>query len=302
MISKPIKLENEFWQVCILPATGASIAYGRVNRDGEWVDVLRPTAEADYHNASKASSFIMLPWCNRIKGGRLVFEGQEYQLETAKDDGTARHGVVRGVSWQVDMPVEPTRLRMRFDATWKHVNWPFPFSAWAEYRLEGRDFIWTLALKNLDTARMPGGFGHHPYFARSPGEAEPQVQIPCNQQFNLVDYMAVDAPVPVTPRLDFRQMRPLDNSVYNDLLTGREGDKPARISFPSRGISLSMHSDPIFEHILLFTPEGQPFFAVEPMTNASDGFNLYARGIPGSGVFALEPGEERQGTVRLQLE
>jgi aldose 1-epimerase len=296
-----ITLQNEFWQAGILPATGASIAFGRVKRDGAWVDMLRPTAEADYTNASKASSFIMLPWCNRIKGGRLVFEGHEYQLETAKDDGTARHGVVRGVAWEVDV-VEPTRVRMSFDSTGKRVNWPFAFSAWAEYRLEERAFVWTLALRNQDNVRMPGGFGHHPYFVRPTGEAEPQVQIPCNQQFNLVDYMAVDAPVPITPRLDFRQMRPLDNSEYNDLLTGRAGDEPARIAFPSRGVRLSMHSDPIFQHILLFTPEGQPFFAVEPMTNASDGFNLYARGIPGSGVFALEPGEERQGTVRLQLE
>jgi aldose 1-epimerase len=52
---------------------------------------------------------------------------------------------------------------------------------------------------------------------------------------------------------------------------------------------------------VLYTLEDRPFVAVEPMTNANDGFNLLAQGIEGSGVFVLEPGETVRGEVRLNF-
>ena len=148
---------------------------------------------------------------------------------------------------------------------------------------------------------MPAGFGHHPYFVR-PTDPLPQVQIHCEQQFELVDFMAVEAPVPVKPELDFRQLRALDDMERNDLLTDQtnhEDDPCAHLSFPGSDVNVFMVVNRIFKHILLYAPQGKPFFAVEPMTNASDGFNLYADSIPGSGVFVLQPGEETIGHVAL---
>jgi aldose 1-epimerase len=292
------RLENEHWQVGILPETGASIAFGRVRQGSEWVDVLRPTPERDYGNSSNCSSFIMLPWCNRIKGGVLRFGGREHQLETTKDDGTARHGDVRKRTWTVDVASQ-THIRMSLQsADFLDMNWPFRFSASAAYRLEGQDFIWELALKNVDTQDFPAGFGHHPYFVKVD---DVQLQIPCSQYFVLTNYMATAAPVSIKSALDFRQMRRLPDYELNHLLTGRKPGEPAIIRYPQWGIELVMQADLAFEHILIFAPEGKFFFAVEPMTNASDGFNLYADGIPGSGVFVLQPGEEKRGSVKLAL-
>jgi aldose 1-epimerase len=294
-------LQNEHWQVGILPQTGASIAFSRVHKNGAWIDVLRPTPEADYGNSSSCSSFIMLPWCNRIKGGILRFDGQEYQLHTTKDDGTARHGDVRGRAWTIDH-ADANHIRMTIrSADYPDMNWPFKFSAAASYELDGELFLWTLSLKNEDTRPMPGGFGHHPYFVR-PENPLPEVQIHCSQQFELVDYLAVAPPVPVKPLLDFRQLRPLDALERNDLLTKRtnhEEDPVAHLRFPGDNIDIYMITERLFEHILLYAPEGKPFFAVEPMTNASDGFNLYADKTPGSGVFVLQPGEEKSAQVVL---
>lgn len=297
-------LENDIWQVGILPETGASIAFGRMHKAGAWVDVMRPTAEADYGNSSNCSSFIMLPWCNRIKGGMMRFEGETFQLRTAKDDGTARHGDVRGRAWKVD-EVTPTRICMSLRSDdYTDMNWPFRYAAVAEYALDGGRFVWTLALKNEDTRAFPTGFGHHPYFVKPEGANAPQVQIPRDQQFELVDFLAVAAPVPIKPELDFRESRSIDGLVVNDLLTGQIAGAPSdsRIRYPGLGVELSMSHDPLFEHILIFAPEGKPFFAVEPMTNASDGFNLLADGVPGSGVFVLQPGEEKIGVVSLKAD
>lgn len=293
-------LQNEFWQAGILPQVGAGIAFGRARQpDGAWRDVLRPTAEADYGNTSKASSFIMLPWCNRIADAKLRFEGREYALVPAPDDGTARHGDVRRRPWRIESADE-THILLAFDSThYDDVNFPWQFSAAAEYRLRGREFLWRLSLTNTDAERFPAGFGHHPYFART---EDVELQIPCDAQFVLENYLAVAPPVPVQPRLDFRQLRRLEGEDYNDLLTRRHDNAPVRMRYPASGIALTMTADPIFRHLLLFTPPGDNSYAVEPMTNASDGFNLYERGIADSGVFVLAPGETASGDVVLRLE
>jgi aldose 1-epimerase len=291
-------IENDDWQAGILPQTGASIAFGRVKRGKQWIDVMRPTAESDYGNSSNCSSFIMLPWCNRIKDGVLHFEGKEYQLRTTKDDGTARHGDVRGRAWRVDeLNNEHIRLSIR-SADYPDMNWLLMFSAWAEYRLEGADFIWELALKNEDTQPFPAGFGHHPYFVKTD---DVQVQIPCNQYFELTDLLATQAAIPLPPKLDFRQMKAIGTSTIDSVLTGRISNEPARIHYPERHLTLDMRSDWLFEQIILYAPPDKPYFAVEPMSNVNDGFNLYTQGIPGSGVFVLQPGEEKMGRVRLTV-
>jgi aldose 1-epimerase len=295
MTDTVIHLENDFWQTGVLPGTGASLAYGRVRSGGAWVDILRPTPESDYGVSSKCSSFIMLPWANRIRDGVLRFEGEAYALKTA-DDGTARHGDVRNRPWTVvETSGQHARLRLN-SADFPDMNFPFRFSAEVEYSLDERDFVWRLALTNEDTRPMPAGFGHHPYFLRRQGV---QLQIPCTYHFPLTDSMATGAPVPVPPALDFRALRPLGDVVLDDLLTGRIGSEPAHIRYD--GLSIVMGAEALFAHFIAFAPAGKPFFALEPQTNANDGFNLYANGITGSGVFVLAPGETRAGTVRLGL-
>lgn len=297
-----VALENDFWQVGILPETGASTAYGRVRSGEAWLDVMRPTDLADYGNSSKSSNFIMLPWCNRIKDGLLRFEGAEYALRTEKDDGTARHGDVRKRAWTVESKSHQHVYLTFRAADYADVNFPFAFSARAEYALEGRDFVWRLTLKNEDSRPMPGGFGFHPYFVRpSDAGAQPELVIPCDDQFNLVNYLAEAPPVPLTPRLDFRQARRLTDEELNDVLTGRAADAPAFMHYPAQRIGLLMRADPIYRHFLLFAPKGEAFFALEPMTNVNDGFNLRARGISESGVFVLQPGEAAVGEVRLEV-
>lgn len=291
-------LTNDYWDAGILPQTGASVAFGRVNHHGGWHDVLRPTPESDYANAGKCSSFIMLPWCNRIRGAVLNFNGVSYPLEPTPDDGTARHGEVRKRAWRVQSADE-SHIKMTISGgNLTPTSWPFPYAAEAEYRLEGADFIWTLRLTNTGDLPMPAGFGHHPYFVRS--TTPPVLTVPCSQQFDLIDAMATAEPLPVSPRVDFRTARSIETMVLDDLLTGRDFGLPNIIHYPDTGLTVEMHADPIFTHTLLYAPSGAPFFAVEPQSNANDGFTLHANGIPGSGVFVLSAGETATGVVRLR--
>jgi len=65
-------------------------------------------------------------------------------------------------------------------------------------------------------------------------------------------------------------------------------------------VDITLAADAILEQLVLYAPLGATFFAVEPWTNANDGFNLLANGIRGSGIFVLQPGEERSAAFTLR--
>jgi aldose 1-epimerase len=52
--------------------------------------------------------------------------------------------------------------------------------------------------------------------------------------------------------------------------------------------------DHLYSHVVLYMPQNQPYIALEPVTNANDGFNLLAQGEVDHGVFVLAPGCSRE--------
>lgn len=293
-------LENEHWQVGILPETGASTAFGRVRHGNEWVDIMRPTDPADYGDSSACASYLLVPWSNRIRDGVFRFQEQEHRLRVNFADGTAIHGDVRDRPWTIES-ADVARIQLSFDSRqFNDMNWPFAFSAKAVFELSGADFIMRLSLTNEDTRPMPGGFGHHPYFVRYGTGASVLLEIPCGQQFMLDNCLPDAAPQPISDEADFRELRPIGDTFFDHLLTGRESDDPVRLVYPAWDIEVRMFSDPIFEHVIVYAPD-KPYYAVEPVTNANDGFNLHEKGVLGTGVFILQPGETREGTVRMRV-
>lgn len=293
------QLQNKHWQVGILPQTGASVAYGRVRYGGVWLDVMRPTPEKDYNNASLSASFLMIPWSNRIRNGKFHFSGTSYQLSNLKADGTAMHGDVRERAWNVTHADE-TKIRLTFNSTdYDHVNFPFRFRADVEYKLDNADFIMSVKLKSMDERDFPAGFGFHPYFVRPDNV---QVKIPCEAHYELEHALPTTGIAEALPdRLDFRELRALDQHEVDDVFTSRIDKQPAQIVYPDWNLQLNYHADDRFRHFILFTPAGKPFFALEPITNANDGFNLYDKGISETGVFILKPNQEKQGTAYLRV-
>jgi aldose 1-epimerase len=283
-----------------------STAFGRIHRHGEFVDFMRPTDPSHYERASDCASYLLVPWSNRVAGGEFRFRDKPYRLAINSDDHTAIHGVVKFHPWKLER-ADRARLVATFQS--KRVepegsaNFPFAFSVRAEFSVEGSRFVNRITLKNEDTAAMPAGIGHHPYFQRaltSPTD-EVRVEIPCAEYFPAQKAIPTGPPIPVDSRLDFRASRPVGDLFIDDCLTTRQRGRPIVFSYPQSGVTVALQADDVFEQVVLYAPVGRTYFAVEPVTNANDGFNLFERGMPGSGVFVLEPGEERTATFTLEL-
>ncbi len=265
---------------------------------------MRPTPESSYNSAPACASYVLIPWSNRVRDGLFGFRETCYRLRVNCPDGTAIHGTANEFPWTVE-GADETRLTASFDSgEFCGVNFPWRFSARITYRLDGKRFTITTSLKNADLAAMPAGFGHHPFFLRtfaSPTDTV-QLEIPCVRQFPLENCLPVAEPVPVEPRVDFRALRPLGRAFIDDCLTYRLPDRPIRFVYGESGRAITLRADDIFQNVVVYAPLDQPFFAVEPVTNANDGFNLHDSGVSGSGVFVLEPEEEKQGALCLEIE
>lgn len=299
-----VTIENERWRVGLVPATGGSVAFGQVRIGGEWVDVLRPTADSHLRNRSRCASFPLVPWSNRIRDGKLLWAGHTFQLRTDPHDGTARHGAATEFPWAI---VEQDDARVVLEFTSREVygiNFPWTFTARFEYALDGDRFTWSMSVTNTDHETFPAGLGHHPYFVRQltmPNgtvSTEPYLTINCDQSYELIDALPIAAAGPVAPRADFRTSRPLGSEVVDDCLTGRTSPTVAVIDYPDH-LTVTMHAGELLSHVIAFAPQGAPFFAVEPVTNANDAFTLDAQGVKGTGVFLVQPGETRHTEFSL---
>lgn len=295
-------LRSSHWQVGIAAASGGSLAYGLIRLGAGWYDFLRPTPPGS-SSVKELASFIMTPWCNRIRAGQFSFAGQSYQLRQNNADGTAIHGVGRDHAWTIAEQT-PTRLTLTLDSRVLDApNFPFAFTAQQIFTVDGPRFSIATTLTNVDARSFPAGFGHHPYFVRtltSPTDRA-ALELPYARHYPLENALPTGAIDPVDARLDFRTLRELSDDFIDDVLTDRQPTAPIRIRYAESGAEVRFEADPIFAHLVVFAPIGKPFFAVEPVTNVNDGVNLLAHGHPQTGVIVLEPGASASGTVALTI-
>lgn len=301
-------LVSSHWRLWLDPAQGVRWCALQARQGDGWLHLMPDCREGTDPGPAAgllaASSFVMLPFCNRIRDGQFNFEGRSIQLADA--DKHSIHGALRKLPWQLDHASE-SESSCHFDsrdherAGLPPINWPWPIASVFEHSLSDRRLTSTLSLTNHGDSPMPAGLGWHPYFLREVDGAAPSLMFPVSSVFPdangdcLPDGAAVDLPA----ALDFRQERTLDPEQRIDhCFSGLVGD--TRIRWPDASVGFTMRASPVCRFAVLYNPD-EPFFAVEPVTNANDAFNLEARGID-AGQQVLAPGETLRASMELELD
>ena len=294
-----LELANDHWQVGLLPATGGSVAYGRTKIGDAWHDVLRPTPEASLRVVPDTASYPLVPWSNRIRDGKLSWAGRTYQLRVNHADGTAIHGTASEYPWTV-VDSSPTHAVLEFTSREVYgVNFPWTFTARFTYRLDGPRFTWTYGLTNTDHETFPAGYGHHPYFERSvAGSPTAHLQLNVDKGYDAEECLPFGEAGDIRPDADFRASREIGGAFVDDCYTGRTSPTLATISWPGV-LDLDIDADDLLGHAVVYIPEGKPFFAVEPVSNANDAFSLAARGIHSTGLLIIQPGQTVEASFSL---
>ena len=144
---------------------------------------------------------------------------------------------------------------------------------------------------------MPAGLGYHPFFNRC---FNGQAEWPAQLQFHAAGvYPALPSGpmLPVPAWQDFSAPALLGERELNHCFGGWDGR--ARIVYPGAGVELALDCDPVFGHVVVFTPRGESYFCVEPVSHANNAFNLAAKGQADTGMRVLAPGETLGGMFRL---
>lgn len=304
-------LRSDHWRLWLDPEQGVRwcmLEARQARRDGhQWLAVTPDCRPADHPDAGpspsplNAASFLMCPYSNRIRDGRFHFRGKDYQLENAEKH--AMHGALRKLPWRVTKATN-THLECCFDSR-EHekegnapINWPWPLEAKFDHVLRDDWLFSEIALTNKGDADMPAGVGWHPYFLREIGGAKPSLQLTVSGVFPDTDgdCLPVGAPLPLPEELDYTTARALDPDQRIDhCFAGQLGN--IELMWPDANLRIQMRSNSMCQFAVLYNPP-ESYFAVEPVSNANDAFNLEAQGIE-AGMHVVAPNETLRFCLRL---
>lgn len=289
-MSDTIMISNDLLKAVLAPEQGAGLVSLHAKKKGAWLPVTPDAAAADCD--LKMASFLMVPYSNRIENGKFSFRGREYSLRNPEKH--AMHGDTRGRPWKTEKRA-PEEVCFSFrSADCADVNWPWPFDAQADFAVAGNRFVQRLRLWNRGSGEMPAGFGWHPYFSRHltrPGEP-----VLLQMRYASIFPDANDNRIPSGPAAptdaarNFAAKKELRPEQFLDMCC-RGYDGRGSIEWPESGVSLEFSCTPNLGHLVVYNPGEKPYFAVEPVTNATNGVNLLARGDQESGVVVLQPGD-----------
>jgi aldose 1-epimerase len=288
MSEAPITLHIGRFELGLDPACGGCITFFRT--DG--IELMRPAADgfAENGGARLSSSYPLVPFSNRIADGRFAFAGKDYQLAlNMPEEGHAIHGHGWENGWQVEARSETEAVlgfTHRVDGT------PFDYQARQRFTLGPEGLEVVIEVRNQGAGPMPAGLGLHPYFPRSEALT---LKAPADHVWLLDRRKLPTEKVRPPAEWDFsapRRLAPIDIDHCFGGWAGR-----ARLHWPERELSLEIEAEPVFGHLVVYVPPGRDFVCVEPVSHVNDGVNLMARGVEGTGVRVLAPGESLAGRV-----
>jgi len=280
-------------QVAVVTEVGATLR--RYDVDG--VAVLEGFDEDEMCTGGRGEP--LLPWPNRIAGGRYSVDGRDLQLAlTEPGKGNAIHGLTRWTNWSCT--AQSAAEVVMEQTLHAQSGYPFVLALRIAYALDDAGLTVTTTARNAGAAAAPYGAGFHPYLCLGAPRIDTLLlRIPAQTRLELDDRsIPTGAQHPVAgTQDDFTGEREIGSTrldtAFTDLL--RDGDGLARVLLtdPSTGRGAALWLDEKLPYLMIFTGDGleQPErrrtgLGVEPMTCAPDAFNN------GRGLALLQPGEE----------
>jgi len=263
----------------------------------EWVEgdcatpILRKS-NSQSENVLDAACFPLVPFVNRIRGGRFRFREREVRIQpNMPGDPSPLHGQGWLSPWTLE---EASELRAVMAFHHRAREWPWTYEAKQEFELDERGLSIALVCRNVGTGPMPCGLGQHPYFPCGP---ETRIDTHVTHAWTIDEHVLPIDRVLAAGAFDLR-----DRLVCGqDLDHGFEGwGGDAQMTDPSWPYRLKL-SSPTARFFQLYSPKQGSIFVAEPVTHANAALNAREREWPELGMRVLEAGEEMRLDMRLDV-
>ncbi|MBG0565175.1 aldose 1-epimerase family protein [Actinoplanes aureus] len=239
---------------------------------------------------------ILAPWPNRIRDGRYVFEGVEYQLGLTEP---ARHNAIHGlVNWSRWRAVEQAAdaVTLEFDLP-AQVGYPWSLRLRTRWSVSADGLRCVQEVVNTSEANAPWGYSVHPYL-RLPGVTveDTVLQVPAKSRIMADNRLLPIGAVKVAgTEYDYAEPRRIGTAVldvtFGDIDFDADGITAVTLADPGSDRRIVVWADEKFRYWQVYsgdTLHGERFrrsVAVEPMTCPPDAFRT------GRDLVVLTPGE-----------
>jgi aldose 1-epimerase len=283
----------------IAPAMGCAIAAFILGEQ----PVLRPTTREALATANVrlAGCYPLVPYSNRIRDAELHFGGKRYVLE--RNFGTHPHAI-HGIGWQRSWHVDAassTRARMTLEHDASGADaaaWPWPFRVTQTFELAslGKNqatLVVTLTLESRAAEAFPFGLGWHPFFPKS---ATTQLTFSANGVWENDSTQLPVRHIPVPLAWQFQRAKALDDLVLDNVFTQWRGHVKL---VAASGMNTAIDADTACRDLVVYSPSGADFIALEPVTHETDAFNRAEAGATDTGFRTLPPHASFSCTMRI---
>lgn len=256
----PLALAGAGWALELLPALGGAI--GALRHHGE--DVLRPTPDIAT-DPLQTACFPLVPYANRIAGGRFSFGVRDVRLPlNFGDHPNSLHGTGWQRAWTVvEAGADKAVLALDHDGG---DGWPWAWHAEQRFELDAQGFSVTLTVTNKADEPMPAGIGLHPYFALKPAT---KLCLNAARVWLTNDDQIPDRPAPADHFGDWAAGESISDAGFIDHSYER-WDGRATLDRGDRTVRLSVEGA---RDLHLYHPLGESFCCLEPVRHLPDAFN-----------------------------
>ena len=286
-----VKLTSGDLLVELSPSIGGAISrFAWVGANGPRA-ILRES-NSPLENVLDAASFPLVPYVNRIRGGRFSFAGREVSLApNMAGDPSPLHGQGWLSAWQVDEHSE-TRAALSF----RHAagEWPWDYAARQDFVLDGGGLSVGLTCTNTSRGPMPCGLGLHPYFPCGP---ETQIATEATHVWTIDEQVLPVEKVAADGRYDLRERRICGQGLDHGF-GGWNGE--ARMTDPDWPYEVRQSSGQA-RFFQLYSPATGGIFVAEPVTHANAALNAPEGQWGELGMRVLQPGEAMSLAMRLDV-
>lgn len=271
MATEIVTIEHGRHRLRLVPELGGGIASWDWQSANGWTPLLRAWDEVSEDRYTLAC-FPLTPWSNRITEGGFEHVGVFHPVSANRmgepfpihGDGWLQRWHVAGHSRNSILLILESH---RFDGN------PYHHVSTQDFKLLPDGLEIDLAVTHQGDRSLPYGLGLHPYFLRSSHTL-------LRSKASGVWLSGPDA-IPVShtdklpPTWDFNEPASMDGTFIDNCFTGWDGQSV--ISYPDRGLSITMSMADCSGYSLLYRPPQYDYFCLEPITHPIDAFHMPGR-------------------------
>lgn len=286
------QLENGGLQALIYPEDGLNL-FQLTYRGMELISYDKKRAEAGLTYGIP----ILFPTPNRTANGQFVFAHETYAAKM--------HGIARKAEFQVLEAKDEANACIKGELlvlpdTKEYQEFPFVCALRVTIELKKDGLTYHFEVENLDEKRLPFGLALHPFFNKISDST--LVCLHADYVMNKDEACIPDGTLMAVEQtaFDLKKGKKVSQLAVDDVYTKMTKSPLAIITYPD--IQVSIEASDVFSHMVVYTPQAEPFFCIEPQTCSTDAINLYEKGkVEESGLLILEPAQKATGEVTFRV-